>query len=258
MISLTCRRNAMKFTQKNAFLTGYSVRNFSVTSIKFADIDRQNDTYKLNLPLRTHRLVFEVGSNDTLKDFESNIKSADSSISKVNFFSVDGGVDTSFLPKSEKLQNLEKIPFLLTLNNSDTFVVNFGEKYSGTKHVTRKDIFEPNEEAFHLYAKSIGIPNKNSETIAAFLDKTYASIPTQTATTEDIKASMFNALAAFRSLPNNRWGTTKVPELKKILDKKEKELVLQHGIKEKLDQKALRRANTILYLGGTVIIGQFR
>jgi hypothetical protein len=126
MIGLTCRRNVMRFTQtqKKGLLSGYSVRNLSATTFKFADIDMKNDMYRLNLPLKHSRLVFEVSSNHTLSEFEDHIKSADESISKVDFYSVDGGPGTSFLPKSESLLNFESTPFLLTLNDNDTFVVN--------------------------------------------------------------------------------------------------------------------------------------
>lgn len=257
MIGLTCRRQALKLTKKAAFNMALPVRGMSSLSLRHAETDRSEDMYKVNIPLTDNRINLEVGVNDTLQDLESNIKSHDQKISNVDFYSVDGMPGESILPKSENLSTFENIPFLLTVDGKDSFVVNLSERHTGINRISREDIFEPNEEAFHMYCKSIGIPNKSSETLSAFLDKVYAAIPTQTASTEDIKGSIFNALASFRSLPKNQWGTTKVPELKKILDEKEAKLVEMNIIKEKLDKKALRRANLLLYTGGTVMFAQF-
>lgn len=203
------------------------------------------------------KINLEVNNNDTLLDLENAIKTSDDKIKEVHFHSIDGGLSDSFLPKSESLNSLENTPFFVRINNDHSYVISLGQKHSPIKQVTRADIFDPNEEAFHLYCKSIGIPNKDSETLASFLDKTYKAIPSQIVSTEDLKTSMFNALASFRSFPKNRWGTTRTAELKKILEQKEKDLVAMHQQKERLDKSALRRANAILYLGGTILIGQF-
>jgi len=215
------------------------------------------DNYRLNIPLSETRLQINIDSNDTLSSLEESIREGDSSISTVEFNTVDQGPNVSFLRKSEHFRDHEDTPFLMTLDNTETYVIKLGEGHSAVKHTNKDDIFEPNEESFYMYCKSIGIPNKNSEILAAFLDKTYNGIPSLKSKTEDIKSNIFNSLAAFRSLPENKWNTSKASELKKILDKKEKELVTQNFIKEGLDKKALRRANSILYLGGSVLMGQF-
>ena len=211
----------------------------------------------MNIPLPNNRLQIHIDSNDTLSTFEQSIRQQDSNISKIDFNTVDQGPNKSFLRKSESIKALENAPFLVTLNNTETYVVNLGEGHSAVRHTKKDNIFEPNEEGFYMYCKSIGIPNKDSEILAAFLDKTYAGIPSKVSSTEDIKSNIFNALGAFRSIPENKWKTNKIPELKKILDKKEKELFCQNSIKKRLDKKALRRANAYLYLGGTILIGQF-
>lgn len=143
------------------------------------------------------------------------------------------------------------------INNKENIIVNFSSTEESMKIMDRDDIFEPNEESFHLYCKSIGIPNKSSDILSSFLDKAYTSISRERVTTDEIKASIFNALGVFRSLSTNRWGTTKVPELKRILNQREKELIAMHDRKLQLDKAALRRANLILYLGGTIMISQF-
>ena len=211
----------------------------------------------MNIQLENSRIQLKINSNETLSVLEDNIKSEDSSIQDIQFSSIDQPPNSSLLSKSECIKNLENTPFLLTLNNEDPYVVSLSEGHSAIRQVKREDIFEPNEEAYYMYSKSIGIPDESSETLAAFLDKTYASISSDMTSTEDIKANIFNALGAFRSLPTNRWGTTKVPKLKKILERKEKQLFYLNQIKQNLDKKALRRANTLLYLGGTMMISQF-
>lgn len=117
-----------------------------------------------------------------------------------------------------------------------------------------EDECEPTEEQFHTYCRSIGISNTHSEVLSEFLYKTYECIPEGSG---QQKLGIYSILSSFMNLPDNQWGTTRVSELKGILDTKEKELNDLHNEKMALDKRALRRANLMLYLGGTVLIGQF-
>ena len=124
------------------------------------------------------------------------------------------------------------------------------------EHKLHKEM-QKDEKGFHDYCKSIGIPSKDSSSLALFLHRTYNSLPEGNLTSDQIKLYILNSLNSFKSLPDNRWNTFRVSELKSILVDREKELANLHVTKQKLDKRALRIANSALYLGGSVLVGQF-
>lgn len=179
--------------------------------------------------------------------------------SKVTYSTIDG----SMLPESVfTFNNLRNTPFIVNVND-EKFILNLSKNFTLNKEeFDVESRLAPNEETFYVYCKSIGIPNKDSEVLGSFLYKMYESLPDHAdqghlISTQSIKNSMFNALSGFRSITNNEWGTSRTSILKNILSTKEKELEKLSEMKEKLDKKALRRANLMLYMGGSVLLAQF-
>lgn len=164
-------------------------------------------------------------------------------------------MDGSFLPASKyTLSYLKNMPFVMQAG-AQKFIFNQVDSSNVSREIE-------NEAGFNAYCKSIGIPNKDSDVLSSFLHRMYESLPDQTGTgnpisNQNIKSNIFNSLSSFGKFPDNQWGTSRISSLKNILAKKEKELITLNTQKLALDKKAYSRANLMLYLGGTTLIGQF-
>ena len=126
--------------------------------------------------------------------------------------------------KSKPISQLIK-PSIWTFSSVHRVPHTFEEKKAYIKeelaHRAVKEM-EKNEKGFHDYCKSIGIPSKESRNLAIFLNRTYNSLPRGNLTSDQIKQYILYSLESFKSMPNNRWGTNRVSELKRILTEKEK------------------------------------
>jgi len=239
------------------FSNGVAQRAFSTMSLKYADAESTEAGYRVEVPFHSQRLKFEVTADDTLQEFKSKLISGDDTISDVEFHTVDAGINSNQISLSEPLKHFTDMPFLIRLNKTTNYVVSLGKKNWSSSTSKDNDVFGADEQSFFKYGQSIGIPVKNSEVLASFIDEVYNSISKQSTSKKDIENHIFNSLNSFRSFSQNKWGTNRISELKSILDKKEKELISLHKEKVKLDKRALRRANMILYSGGIVLFSQF-
>jgi hypothetical protein len=247
MLMFSCKRQISRL----------SVRRQSTAVFRHTHTKKINDDYRIEIPYLTKKLSFTVTPNDTLQDFKEKVQQVDESIKNVEFHSIDSVATSSQFSLSEPMSSFKEMPLLLRLNKADNFVISLVEQDDHKLNLSSDKLFKPNEEAFFNYARSIGIPKQNSEILASFLNETYENISKDTSSTQELKSSIYNALASLRSIPHNKWGTNRVSKLKAILEEKEKELIEMHNTKTKLDKKALRRANIILYMGGTIMISQF-